>query len=355
MNLVLATDFKNIIIRMPNWVGDLVMAMPILQKVRQRFPHARITAMCLDTISSLLEKDPHIDEIFSFRKEDGQFLRQENRDVVMTLRKGGYDLGILLTNSFSSAWLFWQGKVAYRLGYAAFGRTWLLNIPVAYPKTRKSQHLVLTYQQLLHPLGISSSSTRPKIYLDKEEIEQAKALLYDKGYPKQKFLLGINADAAYGETKRWPQERFRELAQQLLEIYPDLYILFFGDQSSVPRIKAITSGLSKRAINLAGLTTLRELAGLIFCLDLLVTNDSGPMHMASALDIPVVALFGSTSELVTGPVGEAIVIKKPLRCSPCFKRRCKKNIVCMRSISTQEVLNIIQKKIDEKNSATNIA
>lgn len=341
---------QNILVRMPNWIGDLVMATPVLHDLRKAFPQAQITAMCIDPIAPLIEKDPNIDALFTFKKGDGKFLRRENRNIVMTLQKGNYDWGILLTNSFSSAWLFWQAKIPFRLGFSTFWRRCLLNVNVRFPAKRDHQHLVATYKHLLKPLGISISSTPPKIYLDEKEIQNAHAFLRDKGYEKGKFLIGINSDAAYGETKRWLTSRFHEVAKTLLENNKDLYVVFFGDSSSLERIKEMVADLPIRAINLAGMTSLRELAGLIQCVDVFLTNDSGPMHIAAALDIPVVALFGSTSEMITGPFVGGVIVKKPLPCSPCFQRKCKKNVLCMQAIKADEVIKIMQNKINEKNT-----
>src|SRR5277367_3720112 len=152
---------QNIIVRMPNWIGDLVMATPGLSDLRKAFPKARITAMCRSPICELLKEDPEIDELFCFSKVSGFGRRSEKRNIIEKLRQGHYDLGILLTHSFSSAWWFWLGQVRYRLGYESNGRKLLLTHSLPFPSNIQNQHLVETYKMLLKPLAIPVSDTAP--------------------------------------------------------------------------------------------------------------------------------------------------------------------------------------------------
>ena len=130
----------NIIVRMPNWIGDLVMATPVLLDLRKAYPKARITAMCRTPLCDLLREDPEIDELFCFSKGSGFGRRSEKRNIIEKLRKGKYDLGILLTHSLSSAWWFWLGRVAKRLGYDCNGRKLLLTKSLPLPSNIQNQH-----------------------------------------------------------------------------------------------------------------------------------------------------------------------------------------------------------------------
>ncbi len=329
-------QFQNILVRMPNWVGDLVMATPILTDLRKAFPLASITAMCRAPLCELLREDEAIDELFCFKKPGNNFLRrEEKRDIISKIETGKFDLGILLTNSFSSAWWFWQGKVERRLGYTSFFRRCLLTDPISFPSQR--MHQVDSYKELIRPLGILHSQTRPRLFVTEKEVAESKELLFQRGYEKGKKLVGINPGAAYGSAKCWPLERFRSLALKLLE--EDLFVVFFGDSGSYDLVKEICRALPKRAMNLAGVTSLRELACLIRDCDAFVTNDSGPMHIAAAFGTPLVALFGSTDDAKTGPFGQkASVINKRVSCSPCLKRVCPIDFRCMTQISVDEVV-----------------
>jgi heptosyltransferase-2 len=324
---------KNLLVRMPNWIGDLVMATPVLADLRNAFPEAKITAMCRKPIHELLMQDPSIDDLFSFTKWDQSFLRRESRDVIGSLLLGKFDVTILLTNSFSSAWIAWQAKIKRRIGYKDHGRRFLLTDPIDKPKAK--MHQVDLYKKLLEPLGISRSKTTPKITLLEKEIEESKTLLYQRGYRKGERLIGINPGAAYGSAKCWPPEKFRELGFLLAK---EGWVLFFGDSTSSAMIKEITAEMPANVINLAGLTSLRELACLISDCDLLITNDSGPMHIGAALGTKLIALFGSTDEELTGPYQvENSVIRKKVSCSPCFKRECPIDFRCMKQIEVKEV------------------
>lgn len=328
---------QNILVRMPNWIGDLVMATPVLSDLRKAFPNASITAMCKKPFCDLLKEDKSIDELFCFTKPSNEFVRREDlRDIIGKIRAGKYDTGVLLTNSFSSAWWFWQGKIERRIGYSLHYRRWLLTDPISYQKQK--EHQVNTYKRLLAPLGIKLSKTAPRLFMKEKEVEESKELLLQRGFVLGKKLIGINPGASYGSAKCWPVEKFRALAMRLL-LEKDLFLVFFGDTTTASLVKEICQGLPKNVINLAGITSLRELACIIKDCDLLITNDSGPMHLAAAFDVPLVALFGSTDHELTGPYGkEDGVINKKVKCSPCFKRVCPIDFPCMEQISVDEVV-----------------
>ena len=339
------SDPQNIIVRMPNWIGDLVMATPILTDLREAFPKASLTAMCRSPLSDLLKEDASIDELFSFTKPSNDFSRrEEKRDIIAKIAAGKYDLGVLLTNSFSSAWWLWQGKVKRRIGYAAHFRSPLLTDRISPPKEKV--HQVDFYKRLLEPLGIPHSKSAPRLYVAAKEVEESKRLLYQRGFARGKKLIGINPGAAYGTAKCWPPDRFRALALDLLAAEEELYVVFFGDPSSEKLVKEICQGLPERVMNLAGVTSLRELACLIKDCDVLVTNDSGPMHIAAAFGTPLVALFGSTDEEATGPYGQKeAVVNRHVSCSPCFKRVCPIDFRCMTRIGVEEVAGRVRARL----------
>lgn len=327
---------QNILVRMPNWIGDLIMATPVLTDLRNAFPKASITAMCKAPLCELLKEDQTIDELFCFTRPSNDFVRRQERDIIAKIQSGKYDVGVLTTNSFSSAWWFWQGRVKRRIGYSAHMRRLLLNNPLQFPKGK--EHIVDSFKRLLHPLGVPLSKTMPRLFVTAKEVEESKQLLYQRGYSKGGKLIGINPGAAYGSAKCWPPERFRALALRLLQ-ETDAYIVFFGDVASAALVKEIVQGLPEKVIDLAGVTSLRELACIVKDCNALVTNDSGPMHIGAAFGTPLVALFGSTDPAVTGPYGQNLsVINKQVNCSPCFKRVCPIDFRCMKQIGVDEVV-----------------
>lgn len=337
---------KNILLRMPNWIGDAVMAAPVIEDLKVFFPQAKLTALCQGGIGQLFTRDPYLDEIIAFQKPNGWIPHLRISPLIEDLRKGEFDTGLLLTNSFSSAWWFFRGQVKNRIGFSGQGRSFLLNHAVSFPSTREKEHLVSTYKHLLAPLGVPLSSTLPKLYVTVEEKRETINLLRRQGVPEEAILVGINPGAAFGSAKCWLPERFHEVAKELLKD-PKVWILIFGDAKGRKLTESISAGLGDRVLNLAGKTSLRELMAHVSLLKALLTNDSGPMHVASALKVPLVALFGSTSDVKTGPFGNAVVINKHVECSPCYRRVCPIDFRCMTRIEVEEVAKALKKKIYE--------
>lgn len=336
---------ENIIVRMPNWIGDVVMATPVLIDLRRAFPEAKITAMCRAPMAELLEGFPYLDEIFQFTKPGRLIRRDEKRNLMEKLRQGKYDTGILLPNTFSSAWWFWQAGIRCRIGYTEGLRGFLLTHPVSMPKDKERIHLTRIYKNLLSVFGIPPSSTLPELFVREEEKKRAGLLLSRHGVRSGDRIVGVNPGAAYGSAKCWLPERFREVTLRLLED-PDVVVVYFGDRGTADLVKEICKGFPRRVVNLAGETSLRELPALIARCDVLLTNDSGPMHIAGAVKTPVVALFGSTNSVMTGPWGKGIVIHKKVSCSPCYKRVCPIDFRCMKRIETEEVLQAVRKMLE---------
>lgn len=334
---------SNIIVRMPNWLGDLVMATPVLEDLRHHWDKAKITAMCQSNVSPLLQNNPFINEILSYKKPSGWTHRKQHLEIIEPLQRGNYDLGILLTNSFSSAWWFWRGHVQNRLGYSTNLRRFLLNLAIPFPQNLEQQHLVKTYKNLLDSLDIPLSTTVPKLFLTQDEIQHAKNILNQHGVSLEKnLLIGVNPGATFGSAKCWPPERFKELTLKLIE-NPKVYVIYFADQAGTPLVNEICKGISNQIINLAGKTILRELIALIQCCSIFLTNDSGPMHIAAALGVKLLALFGSTNDIKTGPYPTGHVIHKHVECSPCYKRICPIDFRCMKRIEVDEVYRELQK------------
>ncbi len=339
------SDPKNIIIRMPNWVGDLVMSTAIIVDVKKKYPNSKITVLCKHSTKALLENNPNVDEILSFKKSFLFFLKKEGRRIIRLIKEKKYDLGILLTNSFSSAYLFFFGKVKFKIGFKSYFRNFFLDHALPLPKDKFSKHFIKTYQQLI---GLYNSSSLPEISIGKNDKEKTRELLIAKGYKDKQILIGIHPGATYGKAKCWLPNRFYEVAKKLSE-KNNITIVFLGDNSQSLLIKEICKNLPPRVIDLSGKTSLKELISIISNCDVVVTNDSGPMHIASALNIPLVALFGSTSSVMTGPYNGGIVINKNVKCSPCFKRKCPKDFICMKKITANEVYDEILKLLENKN------
>ena len=296
-----------VVIRMPNWLGDAIMATPLLAIARKRWPKAHLAVLTKCGLAPLYKHNPHINAILT------------DESAI-----SGFDVGILTTNSFSSAWQLFKRRVKKRIGFRGDCRSFLLNNALPFPKERGFEHLVKTYKRLLD----SDNEAKPELFVSPGENRLPRS-----GKP----ILGINAQAAYGPAKCWLPERFRDVAKRMSEDYT---VVFFGDASGEQDIAKICQGLD--VVNLAGKTTLRELIGSIAACDLFLTNDSGPMHIAAAVKTPLVALFGSTNDVATGPYEFGRVIHKRVPCSPCYKRVCPIDFPCMHEIGVDEVINALR-------------
>jgi heptosyltransferase-2 len=335
MKLPHREDIHSIIVRCPNWIGDAVMATPVFHQIRQVFPMARVTALAHEPIAQLLDGIEGIDEFLVFSREAGIKRREEQR-VVKELRTRTIDLGILLTHSLSSAWMLWRGNVRWRLGMCAHFRRFLLNIPVRGEETQL--HDVQSYCQLLRPFGVVETAPKLQLEIRREEQVAMEELLQHRGRRPGEKLIVMNPGAAYGSAKCWPQEYFRAVANAL-SMRRDLFCVFVGDRKAVSMIDGMMADLPRNVISLAGKTSLRDLMAVISLADCVVSNDSGPMHIAAAFQRPLIALFGSTNPRRTGPWGCGTVVYKQIACSPCYLRECPKDFRCMRSITPGEIIH----------------
>ena len=335
----------NIIVQMPNWIGDIVMAIPLLRNLREYYPSAKIIAMCRDPQSDLLKEMPYIDEIFSYRKPKGVLDLKGHDQIIQKLRKFEFHIGILLTNSLSSAFWFFHGGVKRRIGFNIGIRNFYLTDDLEKPKDKRSIHQMHEYLMLLQPLSISAANKLPKLFTSKEEKQEAKSFCQKLGLDEQKTLIGINPGAAYGSAKCWLLEYYQELITTLLAERKDVAILLFGSADQRQSLEELVLLNPDRVKNSAGLTSIRMMVALMTQVRILVTGDSGPMHVADALKTPVIALFGSTDPNRSAPACGGEILYKKVSCSPCFRRECPIDFPCMTSITPKEVLSRVLTKI----------
>jgi len=330
------------LVRMPNWLGDAVMATALLHDLKAHFRESSITVAAPPAIQELLRENPNIDDTISFSRKKGE-KSKEARRVMQEIKERTFDLGLLTTGSFSSAWQFFRAGIPRRIGFADHFRSPLLTDCVA--KAPENIHLVQSYKTLLAPLFVPISATTPELFLSHEERKEAEKIVESYHIQEDHRLIGINPGAAYGSAKCWPPEYFKELTTKLLDD-PHTRIIYFGDSLTKTLVDSITADFPPdRVVNLAGKTSLRMLIALIDRCSLFITNDSGPMHIRAALKKPLIAIFGSTNEIKTGPYGAAdSVIHNHVPCSPCYLRKCPIDFRCMRTITVADVLRAIEKR-----------
>lgn len=340
-------DPDPVLIRGVNWVGDAVMTMPAIKAVRKAMQDKKISLLVKPWVSPVFEKDPNIDEIILY---DDRYRGITGKYRLANMLKGrGFSLAILLQNAFDAALLTRLAGIPQRIGYSRDSRGFLLTNPIPYKNEDRTMHHIHYYLELLKRAGIEATYSEPWIYLSMEERLRARETLKHMKQP----IVGINPGAAYGSAKQWPLERFAGVVKRVIEELDGSAVIFGISDGVMDTSEGVFSDPG-RLLSMAGKTTLRELSALISECDVLVTNDSGPMHIGYALKTPLVAIFGSTDPALTGPVGEGnIVIKEHMDCSPCFERDCKMNSMtmkCMEAITVDKVFEAV-KHLIPKNRA----
>lgn len=329
-----------IVVRAPNWVGDSVLSLPAMNTIIRNYPESDVWVAAQDWVKDLFSMGNMFAGIISLPEQKGL----KNLQVsAQRLRDSCFDLGILFTNSFASAFVFHQAKIPQRWGYKKDCRGFLLTKGIPVQSKENRIHQAHYYLDLLSGLGMKEFPEKHPLQVDKKEKTLTEEWLESQNIKIQRPLIIINPGAYYGSAKRWPAEKHAELAS-LLQRKIRAQVLIIGSAEETPLTEAISSRMSERPHVLTGKTSLPRLAALLSLADLFVTNDSGPMHMANFLKIPLVALFGPTEPARTGPYQQpSMVIHKGAPCWPCSYRQCPFDHNCMMDISPEEVLQACQK------------
>jgi len=314
-------DFSNILVRATNWVGDAVMSLPALRAIRDRFPKARIAILAKPSVSDLYVRESFADEIIVYNLQSSWSMGRQ-------LRSRQFDCAILLQNAFEAAWIAWLAKIPTRIGYKRDGRQLLLTRAVDVPKPGEiPRHERFYYLELLRRAGLIDA------------LPESDVIRLRSRAAGGKRIIGVSPGAAYGTAKRWIPERLAEAAGALAEAR-GASIALFGTKSERALCEEVARLLNGREVtNYAGETTLAQFIDLAAGCEVFLTNDSGSMHIASALGVPTVAIFGATDDTTTGPTGSnARVVRQPVDCSPCLLRECPIDHRCMTGVSADRVV-----------------
>ncbi|MGO9089215.1 MAG: lipopolysaccharide heptosyltransferase II [bacterium] len=339
---------NRILVRGVNWVGDTVLSYPAVQQLKTLFPKSHLAILIPSYLVDLWKTFPYVDEIIPFQKKEGIGSIWEDLNLSQSLKERNFDLAVILPRSFRSAFHIFLARIPIRIGYQSEGRSLFLTQGVRRTKEVLHGHRVHYYRKLIEPLGKIEDLPSPKIFLREEDRRWADGVLKDLGISEEKPLIGMNPGATYGLAKCWYPDRFGKLGKRLAEKW-QARILLFGKEEERPIADEILHYLGTDGVDLTGKTGLLQLAALLERCTLLVTNDTGTMHMATAVGIPVAALFGSTPPLATGPWGEGhVVVRRDVPCSPCWKRICPKDHQCMELITVDEVEKVVDKQLRRK-------
>jgi heptosyltransferase-2 len=338
MNFPDLTHARRILVRGVNWVGDAIMTTPALGVIRERFPQAEITLLANPLVSQLFTQHPWADRVITFERNGAHKGVAGRLRLASHLRAQAFDVAIILPNSFESALIPWLAGIPVRLGKSSDGRSLLLTGRYKPVSGTPLVHEVEYYLGLLRHFGITGQAATPFLSVSQEEERTAVELLAANGIGPEDFVLGINPGAAFGSAKRWYPERFADVARQLSR-QTGARVVVFGGPGEMDIAAEIEQQLGSACLNLAGKTSVRGLMALIARCNLFVTNDSGPMHIAAACGVPLVAIFGSTDHATTSPYTDrAVIVRKEVECAPCKLRECPTDHRCMTLVSADDVV-----------------
>jgi heptosyltransferase-2 len=319
----------------PNWLGDAVLSLPAIAGIRRHFAKSRLTIAAAPAVASLFREE------IDARPDTVIELPDRGRATRTTLAAGGFDVGILLPNSFRSAWLLRRAGVPGRWGAATSGRGWLLTRQS--PRPPRGLHQADYYRAIVRGLDIGVDDAPPVLRPSAASAAAAAALLAKLEVPAGTPLVGFAPGAAYGQAKQWPPDRVAAVIARLVRDHGAACVVL-GAAHDRPASRAIESWLRaqapetrRRVADLVGRTDLGALVGVAARCAVFVSNDSGAMHVAAAAGSAVVALFGPTDARATGPLGTHDVLTAPAFCRPCHLRDCPIDHRCMKRISVDAV------------------
>ncbi|HEY0431765.1 MAG TPA: lipopolysaccharide heptosyltransferase II [Pyrinomonadaceae bacterium] len=341
MSEFIPAQIERIVVRGTNWVGDAVMTIPALRQLRRLFPRAHITLATRSWADGLFADADFLDAL---QVHDGSGLRSVVQQV-RQWRKANFDLAILFPNSLETALVASLARVPLRIGYATEGRQALLTHPLVLPEWRSSKHEVFYYLQIVAELewwltkGQTFQDTQPDGSLEVSAARKsaARAFLSDRGVADSEQLVALCPGSINSRAKRWPAERYAALADRLID-EASARVLLVGSAGEAEVSAEVTRHMRNEPVLLTGKTDLAQLVAVLSLVDLLVTNDTGPAHIASALGRPTLVIFGPTNPLTTrpfSPYGE--IIREPPDCAPCMLRDCPIDHRCMTAITPDAV------------------
>jgi heptosyltransferase-2 len=330
-----------LLVRATNWVGDAVMCIPALAAVRARWPQAQIAILARRWVAGLYHGQGLADRIMVIERPGKHSGFAGVERLAAELRAERFDTALLLQNAFEAAWLARRAGIPERIGYARDGRGWLLTQPVPVPQPGEiPPHEANYYLELLRRAGwlaqLPAIGEVP-LRVEPAAVERAESTLREAGARGGSLRVAFAPGAAYGSAKCWPTERYAALADRLIAD-ADADVILFGAPAERAVCERIARSMKHRAVMLAGQTGIDELPALLARCRLFIGNDSGAMHVAAAVGLPVVAVFGPTDARGTAPLTRQFtLVQEPVSCSPCFLRHCPVDHRCMTRVDVDRV------------------
>jgi heptosyltransferase-2 len=348
-----------ILVRAPNWLGDAVLCLPALRVLRRSYPAARVAVMARSWVAGLFRREPWVDEVVEYPRGGGLAGWRRKARLAATLR-GQFDWAILMPNSWEAAVAPWLARIPRRTGYDRGGRGVLLTEALA-PPARGSipEHESYYYLELLRRVGVVEELPDPfPIRLSGIEAARCRGRELFATLGVEGCVVGISPGAQNSRAKQWPPERFVQAATRLAREL-GAWVAVFGSESERPLGWRVAAGLRQagvRVVNLSGETGLEDCIALAAACEVFLSNDTGAMHVASALDVPTVGIFGPTEWFATGPAGpRSVIVREPVECSPCMLRDCPTDHRCMLRVTVDRVaeaaLDLVEWKREQRGHA----
>jgi len=327
-----------ILIRGTNWIGDAVMTLPAVASIRATYPKAHIAILVKPWVADIYRLFSDVDEIVVY---EGKFDNPAGVfRLAQKLREMKFDLAILLQNAIEAAIIAVAAGIPLRAGYDSDARGLLLTHRVRRTQEIKKIHQTGYYLEMVKILGCVPVGRDVHVETKINPAEAQNILRKFVPEASNRNLIGIAPGATYGPAKKWFPERFAAVADKLSKKF-SAQVVVLGGKSDGETAQEVLKLSASKLINLAGQTSLLEAIYLISQCRLFISNDSGLMHIAGALNIPTVAIFGSTNPVTTSPVGnQSVIVRKEVPCSPCLKKTCPTDFRCMRMISVEDVLTV---------------
>ena len=340
MTQVDARKIKRVVVRGTNWVGDSVMTLPALRALRRVLPEAEITLVVRPSARGIFADGDFIDHLLIYDRRSAFSIISQVREW----RKRQFDLALLFQNAFEAALIPFLAGVPLRLGYATESRQSLLTHPLALPDWRSSRHEVFYYLYLITALEqllfgaseICEANPDASLQISETRKSEAEDLLRTYGVREGQSVVALCPGSINSRAKRWPAEAYASLADRLIDSQKQVLLIGSADEADVTR--EVTGRMQQQPIVLTGKTSLDQVTAVLSLVDLVVTNDTGPAHIAAALGRPTLVIFGPTNPLTTRPFApEAEILRHAPECAPCMLRDCPIDHRCMTAITVDEV------------------
>ncbi len=338
-----------IVVRANNWIGDVVLSTPAFHALRARFPRAEISVLAKPWVIPILRHNPDIDRILLYDAQGRHRGLLGVHRLGRDLRAERFDAAFLFQRAFEAAWIARIGRIPVRVGYDTDGRRWLLTHAVPASRETLLVHRVEHNLALLEAVGIPAANRELVLCAGGADLNRARTRLAGLGIGMDERLFGLSPGATFGSAKRWPAERFAAVAEALAGQGRARGLVFGGPSEKSIGDEVVRKAPRANLVNLAGLTDLEEAVALIGLCGLFLTNDSGLMHAAAALDVPLAAVFGPTDPRTTAPWSRRHVLirKEGVLCSPCLKRDCDKDHRCMDLITVEDARSALENLRDQ--------